>query len=373
MAYSFGGIDLETTYGLRIENVKGPFDFPQRLSPTEYSWYDENGVQPFTDEDELLYLPRDIILKVWLKATTESDFYTKRNSLVNQLLSVNEKDLILQHGYNTYRCYFRDGSPLKRLTRWNGNKNVGSFLLNFHEPNPIYPGIWRNLNGHWILDLANKATDQTDYGNDGTLVGAPTYGTDRNSEANGAMVFDGGTQYVDLETAFQDMFRDSFTISLWFKADDGQPAAAEYLLGSETAGGDDLMGLSIQTSGKLQFSYKSDGDAKLADTNTAVLSNGAETWHHVAITADDLREQMSIYFNDTLQALDATNDGDMSAITMSNWTSAVKVFLAAYSGDDTAASHFAGSLSDVRFYNRLLSYTEIKVLAHMYKDESLDL
>ena len=43
--------------------------------------------------------------------------------------------------------------------------------------------------------------------------------------------FDGTDDYIDTGQNFSSVFNDSFSISLWVKLDDGQPASTQYFFG----------------------------------------------------------------------------------------------------------------------------------------------
>jgi len=65
-AYKLNNVDLET-YGIipgRIPSshiaVSGCFDLPKRTGDTYHEWDDEDGIEPYVDEDEIFFEGRDI-------------------------------------------------------------------------------------------------------------------------------------------------------------------------------------------------------------------------------------------------------------------------------------------------------------------------
>ena len=402
--YTFNDVNLETEYGLIVQSVFGPGDFPERKGPVEFSFPDEDGVESFTDEEDIVWEARDIILNCYIKETTEARFQTRLAALRSALTEEGLHDLELKHYYNTYRVFLNTKSILNKIGRWNAVRNVGTFKLVFREPKPIYPAIWKGLAAHWILDDDNEVlgtemiTDQVDrdfsgashwedvdlasynetddlsitsdgadqycklpnanitdftanktykltvtasslsgddfkvtFGTTSQTVGtladganifyfafdtggtdleikasgtggitldnfsikpvtfdeevgstnatpynfdAESYVADRQGTAEGALDFDGVDDYVDTEQTFESTFQDSFSISLWCKPDDGQPASDEYLIGILN-GNDGQMRITIQTTGKIFFYYRTSSGAVQTRTNSAVFDNGA--------------------------------------------------------------------------------------------------
>jgi hypothetical protein len=197
---------------------------------------------------------------------------------------------------------------------------------------------------------------------------ADPYTTDREGASNKALTFDGSDDYLDTGDPFQSTFRDSFSISMWVKPDDGQPASAQIVIGQQSSDAHDRIFLYLYTNGKLDFHYESDDDTAIADTASAVFSNGAETWHHVVITSNNDTQQIDIYFDGVKQTLDSTNDGDMSDVTMADYAQIRNLFIGARNTAGSASVHFDGDLHDVRLYNRALSAGEVRLLYHLYND-----
>ncbi len=75
--YKIDGNNLFSSYGIRIEKVRGYLDLPRRKKPTAQSWIDEDGEEEFTDITDIFFEPRDIILFCHIQSTTNLDFLTK--------------------------------------------------------------------------------------------------------------------------------------------------------------------------------------------------------------------------------------------------------------------------------------------------------
>jgi len=139
--YKIDNKDLLYYYGIQVQETLGLFDFPTRKGPTEYDWQDENGVQAFTDEDDIYFGPRDLILKCYIKADSETEFRNRYNMFMAEVISPGLHVLTIPHSDLTYSVYHKDKSVLNRLTKYNANKAIGQFVIPFVEPDPFYPRV----------------------------------------------------------------------------------------------------------------------------------------------------------------------------------------------------------------------------------------
>ena len=517
MSYTFAGINIETEYGIGVEDVRGHLDFPKRKEPTEYSFEDKFGSEAFHTEDDIKWDARDITLFCHMKAATKAEFYDRLSKLKSDLLQEGEQDLVLEHALNTYRVHYRgDQGVFNRITRWNDTKNVGQFRLVFRESVPSHPAIWRGLVGHWSLSESDEEEETASYESDfsagvdgwtatrGTVAGnidgidgeddnlrftvntdnnnhysrkasvftvgkrykvtfsyyipsgqsnlnmiymssgcwsqnqylttndawaevsasfsagqtdfdiyagsggnivfqdaggddvfyirgvtvqeitqadlsnndndasmykfsADPYTTDREGVSNKALTFDGSDDYLDTGGAYQSTFRDSFSISMWVKPDDGQPASEGMFFGVRDSGNECWIMFKLRTDGKLALYYESTG-GKWAYTDSVVFSNGGQSWTHLVATANNDTGQLDIFVDGEKQDLDSTQDGDISEINMSELVNTKELFIGGYNNSGAAAALFDGDLHDCKLYNRALTDEEIKVLYHTYND-----
>ena len=135
--YLFDGLDLASEYGIYIEKAIGFWDLPKRKGVTEYSWEDSNGVQVFTDEDDIYWDARNVRLICHILANSRIDFLTKLNAFKTVLVSAGLHTLKLPYGSMVYNVYFKDNSAFNILTKWDGAKLVGKFYIPLREPVPI--------------------------------------------------------------------------------------------------------------------------------------------------------------------------------------------------------------------------------------------
>ena len=179
----------------------------------------------------------------------------------------------------------------------------------------------------------------------------------RGNEANGkSLNFDGPDEYIDTGVPLQDTFRNSFTVSYWVKPDDGNPASAISIFGTINSADEEGVRSNISTDGKIDFFYESNNVNAEAITSSAVFSDGATAWTHVALVADS-GANLLIYINGNSVVI---TGGNLVGIDMSIWTSSDDVFIGATDAAGTAVSHFDGYIDEVRIWSVTRSAASIK-------------
>ena len=107
------------------------------------------------------------------------------------------------------------------------------------------------------------------------------YGTIKSGTA---VSFDGTNDYVDSGSAFQSTFRDSFSISMWVNATDGQEAQYRVLFGARNADESDWVQGDLYN-GTIRFVFKANTNSVIS-ASSAVLSDGITGWKHIVFIAD---------------------------------------------------------------------------------------
>ena len=183
----------------------------------------------------------------------------------------------------------------------------------------------------------------------------------------GSTSFD-GDDYVDTGATFKTTFDGSFTISAWIKPTDGNPSSDEVVIGTNNADDTDAMWFYVRDGGELGFWYEANNNSDLTLTSSDMFTDGQQDWCYVCAVVDDSLNQVSLYFNGVLQTLSGSYDGDISAITNSDFQSSgttPNLFIGARSDNGTADSEFTGSIKNVAIWNRVLTATEVQNV--MYK------
>lgn len=143
MGYEIDGNDLESTYDIHVIEVRGFADFHKRKGITSHNWLDEDGEEEFTDEDDIKFEARDIILDCYIKTTNRNDFFQKLEALMTILQSAGLHTLKLPYLSTTFNIYFKAGAKINIQTKWAkevGHYVVGTFTLKLREPHPQTTG-----------------------------------------------------------------------------------------------------------------------------------------------------------------------------------------------------------------------------------------
>jgi hypothetical protein len=245
---------------------------------------------------------------------------------------------------------------------------------------PIEPTA---LVGHWTFDAGSgtTATDFSGNSRNGTLsaghskwgAGTPTWVEDRYGNAAKALHFaEGANVEVPYATALNP---ETMTISLWVKGDVVDPIwANNYMVSLNRWNG---FKFQLQSANKPFLTVKADvvGSADAAyydrDNESPTLDQGV--WYHVAVTFGG--GEMTFYVNGTeVKRWDNTPG---TAISISgepvNLTIGQDLPTSIYSTDDTSpyyvdwGGYFIGAMDEIRFYNKVLSATQISSIYDLEK------
>jgi len=175
--------------------------------------------------------------------------------------------------------------------------------------------------------------------------------------------FDGTQDHVFTDTTLQTTFDGSFSISCWCKTDDGNFTAYQVLVGAQNGAKEDIVHLTIETSGKVRLTYESNNISAYAEENAASFANGANPWVHVVgvATADTT---LVIYVNGALQTLGAgAAAGDASGITFADFATNCDINVGGLNSDTTHdgfSKWFDGLIGETIIYNTALDAVQVK-------------
>jgi len=93
---------------------------------------------------------------------------------------------------------------------------------------------------------------------------------------DGALSFNGSSDYVDTNSAFQSVFRNDFSINLWVKLMDGNPQSPQSIIGY--CGDNDMIVVRLSVTGKIQFTYLVDGAQGCFLETEALFGDGEQSW-----------------------------------------------------------------------------------------------
>lgn len=208
------------------------------------------------------------------------------------------------------------------------------------------------LIGHWTFDegSGDVAADSSPSGNDGALVGTPTWGLGR---LGNGIVIDGVDDYIDVPSAAANGLGD-MTVAVWVQLN--APGSHALVSGANSRNSNELL-LFIKSETEVRFftGHKSNTYAKWT---VPALDDGA--WHHLAVVRDASGDTVELF-------LDGASLGTISKnVPLLSIASGGLVFgqeQDSVGGGFSASQALDGTLDEVRFYDRLLTPQEIAALA----------
>ena len=162
--------------------------------------------------------------------------------------------------------------------------------------------------------------------------------------------------FLDTNTTLQAQFRDSFSISLWVKLDEGRPSSSKYFVGASVS--NNIIAFSVTLAGSIGFSHFANSDVAVESTDTAVFSAGANDWTHVGVVVTETGGDTGykIYVNgdqvasSTLLAVSSTNH--------SQYTSTTNLAFGALNSS-TASAGIDGLIDECAFFDDALTDGEM--------------
>ena len=134
------GITVLKEFGIGVNQTSGILDLLKKKQAFKHSWSDRNGDDYFVESQDILYEPRRIKLDCWVVASSGAEFENRIQRFVNLIDRPYLRTLEFSNIDRPFMVYNSGGSSIRILT--NGlrtGKNVGSFSIEFIEPDPVYP------------------------------------------------------------------------------------------------------------------------------------------------------------------------------------------------------------------------------------------
>ena len=206
--------------------------------------------------------------------------------------------------------------------------------------------------GWWKLD--NNADDSSATGANGTLVGDPQW---VGGIVDGALELDGVDDYVDCGNPGALDLGGDFTISAWIKMTATERGTV-YAKGGDNGGGIRYtLAMCESNDNKMTLTTDDDSDKKQAKGGT-VVNDGA--WHHVVGMRNG--NTSFVYVDGVLDgSVDLPEGYDLSGTSQHN---ALIGAITSHT-DGSLQKFFAGTIDDVRVYDKALSEAEIAALANV--------
>ena len=181
-----------------------------------------------------------------------------------------------------------------------------------------------------------------------------------NGKVGGALTFNGSSDYIDTNDAFESTLQDSFSIAFWCKPTDGRPATSQYLLGINASGVGFYTYIFHESTGKIQTLLWDAAGAKtiylLLQTGSAVFVDGPpSSWVFiVAVYGKSGSNVIGDLYIDGLLKVSESKVGDFDPVFSAN------LFLGNTNSGEVDS--FNGSLDNVMIFNKALDQDEIDFL-----------
>lgn len=241
-----------------------------------------------------------------------------------------------------------------------GNSSTASSTFTQTAANTLNFG----LVNYWKFDettagtcAGNKdACDSSGNANHGTYSGPPTPSTTtapvRFTDTR-SLSFNGTNNYVTVTRSVAD----DFTICAWIKTATAGNTTNHWqtapIYDAEVSGLASDFGFGVDSNGRLAYGNGGLYDATVNGA-TSVINN---QWRHACVTRAEASGQVKLYVDGVLDASGTTHTAKLNASTNAR---------IGYGLDGVAAKYFNGLIDDVRVYQRVLSLSEVGILAQGY-------
>lgn len=204
------------------------------------------------------------------------------------------------------------------------------------------------LTGHWKLD--GDLTDESPQGRTLSAEGTPVL--DAPGYEGSAVMLDGAADWLSEPTGVDTA--ESFSVAAWVK-----PSTSEGNGAIVSQDGEHVSGFQLQSmsSGEWAFAMFGEDAVGGGDVHSRVRSTQPvepEVWTHVAGVYDAAAQQIRLYV-----------DGRPAGVKSHSgaWTASGPLAIGRALWSDNHVDHFSGSIDEVRVYDRVLTNSEVALLA----------
>jgi uncharacterized protein YjdB len=197
----------------------------------------------------------------------------------------------------------------------------------------------------------NSGIDASGNGHNGTLVNGAMYSSSH-KEGTTSLLFDGSNDYVNIGTI---NLGTKFTFTSWVYIPSGYSKLLTVAANAGSGGATNGFRIFINTYGTTdrKIILETGNGTQTAHTETPVSTFVFNGWNHLAVVADQTTGQGRIYFNG--------HDVTTFSSLLTNFSTNRTIWLGQMTN---SAFPMPGNLDDTRFYNRLLSASEIASMAN---------
>lgn len=263
---------------------------------------------------------------------------------------------------STWQWTFEGGDPATSTLQnpTVSYKKAGTFAVtlvagdsrgnNTIEKQSLITVTWDGQVSYYTMD--GNANDASGNGLSGTIVGSVTSTTDRNGDANKALYFPGGSNYISLGDKTQFDFKAGFSVSMWVNygyVGEGKNLPTYVTLFAQE--GDILLSKQPNSLREAVFA----GNQNSWSWFNANQDLSVSQWHHIVLTYGN---QSTKIYKDGVVISNRETSGNMKDNNVNDNT----IYLGIRNQTNRP---FVGKMDDVRIFNRALSSNEVSWL----KDE----
>jgi len=221
------------------------------------------------------------------------------------------------------------------------------------------------LDFHYKFDETSGTTCDDDTGNsNGTLYNFPGDSSQWvTGKYNNGLHFRGFSEddYVNTNTTMQTLFRSSFSISMWIKAEKmGTRAQVISGISNYSGSAQSTFWLEMSTDRRISVRIYDNYGNGVTNIRTPALTleweaGGNQTEYHLIVVAANYNNTLEIYYDGVKQILDGSSN-DLTLLDMSTFSGVKSMAIGAniaYDGNDY--NHYEGSIDDVKFYSGVLN------------------
>lgn len=128
---SINSKNLRSVFKISVLKIAGIFDMPGRVSPYERDWKDSDGVDAFTDSEDLYFRQRRITLECIMDAADMMEFQYNLGLFREEVY----KQFTLTTPLSQHTCVLKEGAQVKFLTSKYQSGVTASFTLVCNELN----------------------------------------------------------------------------------------------------------------------------------------------------------------------------------------------------------------------------------------------
>jgi hypothetical protein len=128
--YLIDSFDL-TANGFGVRSVQGVEDIPPRKGETCQSWEDSDGIEPFTDAEDIILKAKSFFMELYLIAEDTAAAQEAMRSLELALFAPNARVVDISYYTSTIICYCKKEIQTTRLTKAEGGLVAYTVRLEF--------------------------------------------------------------------------------------------------------------------------------------------------------------------------------------------------------------------------------------------------